>query len=100
MRRTLLVLFAFASMSLFAADANVAIKEYELPTPNSHPHDPAVAPDGSLWYTGQKSNKLGRLDPNTGQIKEYPLKSPDSGAHGLVADRDGNIWFTAISKGY
>ena len=39
-------------------------------TPNSRPHDPAVAPDGSLWYTGQRANKLGRLDPQTGQFKE------------------------------
>jgi virginiamycin B lyase len=79
---------------------NVSIKEWEVPTPNSRPHDPALAPDGSLWYTGQMANKLGRLDPKTGQFKEYALKTPDSGPHGLVADRDGNIWFTAIFKGY
>src|SRR6266478_3803577 len=75
---------------------NVQIQEYEVPTPNSRPHDPAIAPDGSLWYTGQGANKLGRLDPKTGEFKEYPLKTPNSGPHGLVADKDGNIWFTAI----
>src|SRR6266542_4336729 len=79
---------------------NVQIKEYEVPTPQSRPHDPALAPDGSLWYTGQAANKLGRLDPQSGQFKEYPLKTPDSGPHGLVADNQGNIWFTAISGGY
>jgi streptogramin lyase len=78
----------------------VPIKEYEVPTPKSRPHDPARAPDGSLWYTGQGANKLGRLDPNTGAFKEYPLKTPNSGPHGLVADQQGNIWFTAISAGY
>jgi len=83
-----------------AGTLNVPIKEYEVPTPNSRPHDPALAPDGSLWYTGQASNKLGRLDPKTGEFKEYPLKTPSSGPHGLVADKDGNIWFTAISAGY
>ena len=62
-----------------------------MPTPKSRPHDPALAPDGSLWYTGQMANKLGRLDPKTGQFKEYPLKTPDSGPHGLVADREGNL---------
>jgi integrase/recombinase XerC len=61
----------------------VPIKEYDVPTPKSRPHDPARAPDGSLWYTGQGANKLGRLDPNTGAFKEYPLKTPDSGPHGL-----------------
>jgi len=82
------------------AKANVSIREWDVPTPHSRPHDPALGPDGSLWYTGQMANKLGRLDPKTGQFKEYPLKTPDSGPHGLVADRDGNIWFTAIFKGY
>jgi virginiamycin B lyase len=83
-----------------AAGPTVEIKEYEVPTANSRPHDPALAPDGSLWYTGQVANKLGRLDPKTGEIKEYPLKTPNSGPHGLVADKQGNIWFTAISGEY
>src|ERR1035438_6292582 len=54
---------------------NVQIQEYDVPTPKSRPHDPALAPDGSLWYTGQGANKLGRLDPKTGEFKapEYPV---------------------------
>lgn len=96
-----MLMLAATIMSWAAAGTlNVQIKEYEVPTPKSRPHDPALAPDGSLWYTGQAANKLGRLDPKTGQFKEYPLKTPDSGPHGLVADKEGNIWFTAISAGY
>ena len=53
---------------------NVKIQEYEVPTPKSRPHDPAVAPDGSLWYTGQGANKIGRLDPKTGEFKEYRVE--------------------------
>ena len=52
-----------------AAELKVPIKEYDVPTPNSRPHDPALAPDGSLWYAGQMANKLGRLDPKTGAVK-------------------------------
>src|SRR5690348_9267984 len=89
------------SASVFAASGlNVSIKEWDVPTRQSRPHDPALGPDGSLWYTGQMANKLGRLDPATGQFQEFPLKTPESGPHGLVADKDGNIWFTAIFKGY
>lgn len=99
--KTCMLMLAATIMSWAAAGTlNVQIKEYEVPTPKSRPHDPALAPDGSLWYTGQAANKLGRLDPKTGQFKEYPLKTPDSGPHGLVADKEGNIWFTAISAGY
>ena len=98
-----LCLFALSTAMVAWAAAGtltVQIKEYEVPTPKSRPHDPALAPDGSLWYTGQGANKLGRLDPKTGAFKEYPLKTPASGPHGLVADKNGNIWFTAIAGGY
>ncbi len=74
--------------------AKVSIKEWTVPTPGSRPHDPLATADGSLWYTGQMNNVLGRLDPKTGRFKEYPLKMPHSGPHGLVEDRDGNIWYT------
>jgi virginiamycin B lyase len=89
----------FGALALLAA-APVSVREFDLPTREALPHDPAVAPDGSLWFTEQKANKLGRLDPKSGQIREYPLPTADSGPHGLVADREGNIWFTANYKGY
>jgi virginiamycin B lyase len=80
---------------------NVTIHEWPVPTKGAHPHDPAVGPDGSLWFTEQMVNKIGRLDPKTGEIKEYPLPDDkNAGPHGLAADRDGNIWFTANFGGY
>jgi putative AlgH/UPF0301 family transcriptional regulator len=39
---------------------NIRIKGFDVPTPNSRPHDPALAPDGSFWYTGPPANTLGR----------------------------------------
>ena len=101
--QALMVIALLSSVCCWSGAASaieISIREYELPMPNSLPHDPAVAPDGSLWYTGMRSNTLGRLDPKTGTIKEYRLKTPDSGPHGLVADREGRIWFTANTKGY
>jgi virginiamycin B lyase len=80
--------------------AKVSFKEWAVPTLGSRPHDPLATPDGGLWYTGQFSNRLGRVDTKTGAIKEYALPTPESGPHGLTADSDGNIWFTANSKGY
>jgi virginiamycin B lyase len=78
----------------------VAFKEWKVPTPGSRPHDPLAAPDGSIWYTGQMANVLGRLDPATGRFTEYRAPQRDSGPHGLVADGSGDIWFTANFKGY
>jgi len=74
--------------------AEISFKMWQAPTPGSRPHDPLAASDGSLWYTGQLANVLGRVDPKTGAIKEFPLKTAHSGPHGLQEDRDGNIWYT------
>ena len=82
------------------AAARVSILEFDVPTANARPHDPAIAPDGALWVTEQVANKLGRVDPGTGEFQEFPLPTAGSGPHGVVADRAGNIWFTANSKGY
>ncbi len=73
------------------------IELWDVPTLGSRPHDPLAARDGSIWWTGQLANKLGRLDPKTGAIREYTLKSPFTGPHGLAEDKVGNIWFTGNS---
>jgi virginiamycin B lyase len=79
--------------------AQATIKLWDVPTPGSRPHDPRAGRDGTIWYTGQLANKIGHLDPKTGEIKEYPLKTPRTGPHGLTEDQDGNIWFTGNSSG-
>ncbi|MFZ0197306.1 MAG: hypothetical protein WAL14_21110, partial [Pseudolabrys sp.] len=72
---------------------------WDVPTQGSRPHDPRAAKDGSIWWTGQLANKLGRIDPKTGTIREYSLKSAHTGPHGLAEDKDGNIWFTGNNLG-
>ena len=79
--------------------AKVTIKEWKVPTPGSRPHDPMAGKDGSLWYSGQFANVLGRLDPKTGVIKEYKLP-PNSGPHGIISGPDGNVWYTANFGAY
>jgi virginiamycin B lyase len=79
---------------LVPGPAKVSLKAWKAETPGARPHDPLAAKDGSLWYTGQMANVLGRVDPKTGKVKEYPLKTAHSGPHGLVEDKQGNIWYT------
>jgi virginiamycin B lyase len=79
--------------------AKVNIRLWDVPTQGSRPHDPLAAKDGSIWWSGQLANKLGRIDPKTGAIREYTLKSPHTGPHGFAEDRDGNIWFTGNNAG-
>ena len=80
-------------------NTDVSIREWVLPSLGSRPHDPLAAADGSVWWTGQWSSVLGRLDPATGIMQEHPLP-PDSGPHGLTEDAMGNVWFTGISQNY
>jgi len=70
------------------------IKLWPVPTPGSRPHDPLATRDGMIWYTGQLSGVMGRLNPKTGEIKEFALKTPHTGPHGAAEDKDGNVWFT------
>ncbi len=85
---------------LIAGPATATFKEWILPTLGSRPHDPLAAADGSIWWTGQFANLLGRLDPATGTMKEFPLPREKSGPHGLAEDKSGNIWFTANQSTY
>jgi len=88
------------SAVVIPGSVKVNFKEWDVPTPGSRPHDPLAAADGSIWYTGQMANVLGRVDPKTGKIQEFPIKTAQSGPHGLVQDKEGNIWFTANFKAY
>ena len=38
----------------------IKFREWSLPTPGERPHDPLAMPDGSLWWSGQFANRLGR----------------------------------------
>ncbi|MGH7535703.1 MAG: virginiamycin B lyase family protein, partial [Gemmatimonadales bacterium] len=70
------------------------IVEYVLPRPGNFPHDPAVAPDGTIWYTDQRNSYIGHLDPETGKVVDYPTPTSASGPHGLTVAPDGAIWYT------
>src|SRR5438094_6816361 len=76
----------------------VTFDDWTVPTPNSFPHDPAFGPGNTLWYTGQASNKLGRVDMGSGQVREFDLPR-GHGPPGLIAHRDGNIWYTEKTAG-
>jgi virginiamycin B lyase len=83
--------------AIIAGPVQASIKLWQVPTLGSRPHDPLASRDGAIWWTGQLSNKLGRVDPASGTIREYTLKTHHSGPHGLVEDRGGHIWFTGNS---
>jgi virginiamycin B lyase len=83
---------AGSSSGLAAAPERLTVREYAVPA-GSHPHDVAPARDGTVWYTGQRSGELGRLDPRTGRIRRFPLVAGSS-PHGVIVGPDGAAWVT------
>jgi streptogramin lyase len=50
-----------------------------------------VATDGKVWFAEREAQKLGRLDPVSGQIDEYPTPGIDVPRR-MGADWEGNVW--------
>src|ERR1700722_15064501 len=61
---------ATASLTL-AGTADMKVKMWKLPSDTHYPHDPLVSHDGYIWYSGNKSNNIGRFDPKTETFKEW-----------------------------
>ena len=69
-------------------------KVEEFPVPNVGPaglHSAVPAPDGTVWFTEQATNKIGKWDPQTKTITEYQAPAP-GGKHTIRFDSQGNIW--------
>jgi len=80
--------------------------EYSLPTPNSYPTDIVVDPNywhtlltswGTIdvqthvWFTMSGSDKIGRLNAETGEIVEFSTRGTP---WGIVVTRESFVWFT------
>jgi virginiamycin B lyase len=66
--------------------------QFEVPTPNADPLDVAVAPDGTVWFTG--SGAIRSLDPQSdgGVFTETPVTG--SSPRHIAISSDGKVWFT------
>jgi virginiamycin B lyase len=84
-----------SGVALSAASEVVLVREpiTEYPLPGgSGPAYIAQGPDGNLWFTDKKTNKLGKIT-TSGAITEYALPT-GSEPVGITLGPDGNLWFT------
>jgi virginiamycin B lyase len=79
------------AVSVHAASA-AQVTYYQLPA-GAAPHDVAPAPDGTVYYSGQRKGFLGIFDPKTGKSEDVPLGSGSS-PHGVIVGPDGGAWLT------
>jgi virginiamycin B lyase len=83
---------------LMPGEAEIAFKEWRVPTLGQRSRDPVQAADGSIWWAGQWGNLIGRIDPATGEMSEYPL--PEGAMpHSVILDDAGNVWYTGNKNG-
>ena len=71
------------------------IRIWKVPTPDSLVGGLTRSPDGKyLWFSEGGGQKLGRLDPDTGEIEEYPLNGgADLDPGCLRFGSDGKLYF-------
>src|SRR3982075_1515312 len=55
--------------------------------------DVTPAPDGTIWFCGQRNGTLGRLDPRDGSFKLVDLRK-GAAPPGLIIGPDGAPWIT------
>ncbi|HEX7050793.1 MAG TPA: hypothetical protein VF188_11365 [Longimicrobiales bacterium] len=95
----LIVPLLFAAATAIPGTDPVAIDEWPVPWENSRPRDPYVAPDGRVWFVGQRGNYVAYLVPETGEFKRYEL-DPGVFPHNLIVDRDGSVWYAGNRAGH
>ncbi|MGH9783989.1 MAG: virginiamycin B lyase family protein [Terriglobia bacterium] len=85
-----------------AALANAMYVEYYLPLDPTLDKDNrqrrtqemSFDKDGNVWYTDRSiPNRVGRVNPRTGEIKDYVLPDPKADPHGITTTPDGHVWW-------
>ena len=55
--------------------------------------DPAVAPDGKVWFVGQAGNYIAWFDPKSEQFKRFEIED-GTNPHSINVDPQGIVWYT------
>ena len=84
--------------TLLRGDASITFREWQVPTLGQRSRDPVQAADGSIWWAGQWSNLVGRINPQTGEVWEYTLPE-GAKPHSVTPDQQGNIWYMGNGNG-
>lgn len=91
-----LALIVLASTTALVASTALAvdldIREWQVPYEQSRPRDPFAESATSVWFVGQRTGYLARLDVETGAFTQVPL-AEGSGPHNLIVGSDGIVWY-------
>ena len=65
-------------------ETQVIMTMYDLPSPQSKPHDTQVGLDGWIYYPDFNRNLVGKLNPETGETQEWPFDDYLGGEGGFL----------------
>jgi virginiamycin B lyase len=83
---------AAASFVLLGTTAKSRFVEYRIKDPSASPTMIAAGSDGSVWFTNDSSDKIGRV--RNGTLQLLPIAGRISEPLGLGVGTDGSAWFT------
>jgi virginiamycin B lyase len=96
---TLFALISFGCQSGEASQSNeatsevvVSLEEWNVPFDETRTRDPYVAPDGTVFFAGQREHYVGHFNPETGEFRHLPLED-GAGPHTVVVADDGTVWY-------
>ena len=72
-------------------DGPLDIQEWLVPW-EGRPRDPYVAPDGNIYFVGQRQSYVGHLNISTGEFKRMDLDD-GTGPHNVIVAADGTPWY-------
>ena len=83
------------------ASTKVIITEYDLPRPETQPHDVIVDQDGQVWYSDFSNMFAGVLDPKTGKATDIPIpvlkpEEPKGGLEIGLEPGQKNVWLALM----
>jgi streptogramin lyase len=83
------------SGELSAVAGTGTIAEYRVPTVNSQPVSIVAGPDGNLWFTELRGNRIARMT-TAGAVTEFPIPTANSQPDDMDVGPDGNLWFAEV----
>lgn len=97
--RALVLSLVCASALAATQKHTVAIKEWPVPWPDTHPAAPFASRPDAVWFVGSTGHYLATLNPQTGAFKRIDLID-EPGPQSVIVAANGMVWFSGTLHGY
>jgi virginiamycin B lyase len=84
--------------TIVAGPLHVGFREWSAQQLGQRARDPVQGPDRMIWYVGQRSNTIGRINPETDQVREWLLPARAL-PHSVNVDAQGRVWYMGNGNG-